>query len=587
MIPPDIIDDILRRTSIVEIIGQYVSLKKNGHNYKGLCPFHNDRNTPSLHISEQKGLYHCFSCGAGGNVLTFLKEYNKLDFIDSIKLLGEKVGIDINSYLNNDSNLLPLRNKIKIMHQVAQDFFHENLFNINNPKVELAVRTIRNRKLDKKTIETFGLGFGGIEQTGLFQRLQSQGFQADEIIASGLCGKNDNGKFYDRFRNRITFPIHDSEGVIVAFGGRIIDNSSPAKYINSPETILFKKGSLLYGWHLAKEFALESGEIILVEGYMDVIRMFQAGFSNTVAPLGTGLTEDRLHYLKHKIDNIILCFDGDSAGQKSAYRSAGIATKLEIPTKIASLPENEDPDTFLLNNGPNSMAEILQNSQDSVSFILESAKKSLPDSNKFLQEVLEYAINLEGTNSTVTINIKTSQFLKKIAEILQVSYSSVELEFSRFRQSNTISITNTEKEQSTSSEFYDEFELMAILVMFPEFIDHVASIVDISDFYNTETNYIFKQMLLHPEKTTQEWLIAIGNTEFIKYTSKWLEAPDIRIIQNYTVSLRIKSLKKKRTLINNELLTQDMNSDNYYQLSQQIIDIQNELVNLKQKFYHL
>ncbi|MGL5955873.1 MAG: DNA primase [Brevinema sp.] len=585
MIPQDVIDDILRRVSLVEVMSQYITLKKSGHAYKGLCPFHNDRNNPSLHVDDQKGLYHCFSCKAGGNILTFLKEYNKLDFIDSMKFLEPYSGIDIEPYLKQQQDTFPLRNKLKTMHQIAQDFFQENLYKIDNPQVELAVRTIKKRKLDKKTISLFGLGFGGVARNELFQKLQNSGFKAEEIFSSGLCGKSEQGTIYDRFRNRITFPICDSEGIVIAFGARIIDNSSPAKYINSPETLLFKKGSVLYAWHLAKESVLESGELILVEGYLDVIRMFQAGFTNTVAPMGTGLTEEQVYYIKNKIDNLIFCFDGDNAGQKSSYRSAGIAAKLEVPTKIAILPENDDPDTFLLQQGANAMADILQNSQDAEKFILESATKHLPDSNKFLQEVFEYAIFLEGEDSGPSLNIRTNQFLKKTATLLSISYSSIELEFSRYKQHYSKDRPIIDKQQY--KEFEEEFELMAILVMFPEFADHAASIVSVLDFFHQETKEIFTQILMHPEKTAQEWLITIGKTDLVSYTSKWLEAPDIRIIQNYAVSLRIKSLKRKRTLINQELFNYLPDSEKHHELSTQIIELQQELINLKKMFYLL
>ena len=587
MIPQDVIEDILRRISIVELISQHATLKKAGHNYKGLCPFHNDRNTPSLSVSDQKGLYHCFSCGAGGNALTFLKEYNKLDFVDSMKILGELAGIDIEYYLQNQQDILPLRNKLKTIHQIAQEFYIEQLFKIDNPQTELAVRTIKKRKLDKKTIELFGLGFGGIGWDELFKKLQSSGFKTDEIIISGLCGKSENNKFYDRFRNRITFPIFDSEGVIVAFGGRIIDNSSNAKYINSPETPLFKKGSLLYGWNFSKDTALEIGNVIIVEGYMDVIRMFQAGFSTAVAPLGTGLSEDRISFLKHKVDTIILCFDGDNAGQKSTYRSAGIAAKLGVTTKVAVLPENEDPDTFLLYQGPNAMAKILDNSIDAENFILESAKTKLPDSNKFLQDVFEYAIYLDGDSNSPSLHIKTEQFLKKVSEILMVSYGSIELDFSRFKEqflkfnNNSWENSYSKSESKADKEFHEEFELLSILIMFPEFTDHVASILEPTDFYNEESQELFKKMLLHPEFPAQDWIVTAGNTSLISLTSKWLDAPDIRIIKNYAVSIKIKSLKKKRDLISKKLINSDP------QLSTQILEIQSKIFALKREFYHL
>lgn len=586
MVPPDIIEDILRRVSIVELITQYVPLKKAGHNHKGFCPFHNDKNNPSLSVSDQKGLYHCFSCGAGGNVLTFLKEYNKLDFIDSIKTLGIIAGIDVESHLNNQQDTLPLRNRIKTMHQFAQEFFISQLYNLENPSVVIAVKIIRRRKFDKKTIEIFGLGYGGHEWDGLFKLLQDKGFKAEEIINSGLCGKNEQGKFYDRFRNRITFPIYDSEGIIVAFGGRALDNKSSAKYINSPETLLFKKGSLLYGWNFAKEHALESGNVIIVEGYIDVIRMFQAGFSTAVAPLGTGLTEDRINYLKHKVDTITLCFDGDSAGQKSAYRTAGIAAKIGITTKIAVLPEKEDPDSFLLSHGPNALAKILDQSLLAEHFILESAKKHLPDTSLFLKAIFEYAVHLEGEHLSPSLSINTEQFLKKSSEIIAVSFSAIELEFSRFKEQyfRFENMSWEEKSSKTIQEKDDDAsELLAILIMFPEFIDHVASILDPCDFPTEESKEFFRKLLLHPERTANDWIVIAGNCSFIDKTSKWMQTPDIRILKNYAVSLRIKSLKKNRDLISKQINYLNDNKE----LSKQILLIQTELINLKRVFYNL
>ena len=258
-----------------------------------------------------------------------------------------------------------------------------------------------------------------------------------------------------------------------------------------------------------------------------------------------------------------------------------------MTTKVALLPANEDPDTFLLHQGPNAMAKILDTSIEAEFFILESAKSKLPDSNKFLQDVFEYAIHLEGDSNSPSLHIKTEQFLKKVSEILLVSYGSIELEFSRFKEqflkfnNNTWENSYTDVETKTNKEFQEEFELLSILIMFPEFADHVASILEPSDFYNEESQEIFRKMLLHPEFTAQDWIISAGNTSLISLTSKWLEAPDIRIIKNYAVSIRIKSLKKKRDLISKQLI----NSDS--QLNAQILEIQTEVIALKREFYHL
>ncbi len=581
MIPDEILRDIIQKTSIVDLIGRDVVLKKSGHStYKGLCPFHNDRNNPSLSIDERKGVYHCFSCKAGGNAITFMMNYHRMDFIESVKELGKNAGIDVDYYLENRKDELPLRNKLKTMHEIAQSHYSNTLFKSRTRGNSIAVRTLKSRAIDRDTALMFGLGFGGEGWDDLFRILRGKGYSADEILASGLCGKNDKGKFYDRFRNRITFPIQDNDGAVIAFGGRIIDQSSRAKYINSPETPLFKKGSVLYAWNYAKDNVVESGEVIMVEGYLDVIRMFQNGFTNAVAPLGTGLTEDRIAYLKNKIDSLVLCFDGDNAGRKSAYRSAGIAAKLGTPVKIALLPENDDPDTFLLKNGADSMAEILQNSQDAVYYILETAKKHLPDSSKFLESVFEYAANLEGEVTQPSLSVTTSRFLQQTAEILGVSLGSVELEFAKHKRL----YFRSEKEEPAAAlkEYEEEFELLAILIVYPEFIDYAASFVGIEDFCHEHSKDCFKQMLMHPERTSQEWILFASGKEFIDRTGKWLDPPELRVIQNYAISLRIKSLKKERALINKEL-----SSNTNAELAGRLAEKQRELIALQEKLYEL
>jgi len=591
MIPSNLIEDILRHVSIVDIISRRVSLKKTGHNYKGFCPFHNDKNTPSFSVSDEKGLYHCFSCGVGGNVLTFLKEYDKLDFVDSIKELSKIAGIDIEEYLNDQDNL-PLRNRLKTMHNIAQEYFVQKLYDYQDLGARFAVKSIKQRKLDKKTIKLFGLGYGGNSWDGLFNHLKNQAFDIDEIILSGLCGKTNQDKYYDRFKNRITFPIFDNDGQIIAYGGRALDPNTNAKYINSPENPLFKKGHILYGWNLAKEQVIESGQIILVEGYIDVIRLFQAGFSIVAAPLGTGLTEDRVQFLKHKIDNLILCFDGDSAGQKSTYRSAGIAAKIGIPTIIIQLPEEDDPDTFLLQKGPKAFDILIEQGISGEDFVLNTASKILPDIKNFLQLCFEYAIQLEGNDSSPSFTILTEQFLKKLSEKAIIRYSSIELEFARFKESyfrfgiQEISHNNTENTKF-NTKFQSAIEILAILVSFPEFIDQIAVIVGSDDFPTEELRKIYEKILLHPEYTIKEWLITFtNNSSLLKEVAKLTNAPDIRIIKNYAINLKIDSIKQNLILLNEQLL-KDKDFQINEEISKKILNLQQELITLKQEFYYL
>ncbi|MGL4394283.1 MAG: DNA primase [Brevinema sp.] len=589
MIPSDVIEEILRKVSIVQIISQNVSLKKAGHNYKGLCPFHHDRNNPSLSVSEEKGLYHCFSCGSGGNALTFMREYHKLDFIDAIKELGKFAGIDVEEYLKDNKDALPLRNLLKEIHGVAQEYFLSQLLNFKDPNTRFAIHTIKSRKLDRKTIEQFGIGFGGSARNGLYQFLTERSFKAADIFESGLCGKTDQGTIYDRFRNRITFPICDQDGVIVAFGGRAIDQKAPAKYINSPETPIFKKGHFLYGWHLAKEMVHERGQIIIVEGYIDVIRMFQAGFSYAVAPLGTGLTEDRVSYLKNKVDTMILCLDGDDAGRKSAYRSSGIAAKTGVPTLVVELPEKDDPDTFLLTNGPTAFAQLLDKAISGEEFVVKSASKFLPNTQKFLQEVFEYAVSLEGTVISSTLSIATEAFLKQVSEQINISFSAIELEFRKFKdlylkyqKRETFSENEAQIEQ-VSKEIRLAEEVLALLIMYPEFLDNIAEIISFEDFPTETMQEMYKEILFHPERSSTEWLIVAGNSPYIKHTSKFIEAPDSRTIKNYAVGLKIDSLKSQR----DELSKQIHQHPEDLSLGQKIVEIQNQIIELKNDLYYL
>ncbi|MGL5721688.1 MAG: DNA primase, partial [Brevinema sp.] len=416
MIPRDVVDTILRRISLVELMSRSVALKKAGANYVGLCPFHNDRNKPSLSVSDEKGLYHCFSCGAGGNALTFLKEHDRLDFIESMRVLAPMANIDIEPYLANDEELLPLRERLKTMHKLAFDYFNKRLYDAGDSLSRTAGTILRRRKIDRETAKRFGLGFGGSISDGLFRFLQNEGFKPDEIIQSGLCGRTEQGRWYDRFAKRITFPVWDENGTLIAFGGRAIEENARAKYLNSPETMLFKKSTVLYGWNLAKEEAIERGQVLLVEGYMDVIRLFQAGFDFAAAPMGTGLSEDRISALKHKVEHLYFCFDGDAAGVKSAFRSSGLAAKAGAKAKVVMLPPEDDPDTYLLTNGAAPFAELIENAIDSEEFIMKTALGLLPDVQAFLQLVFEYAFSLEGGVSGTALSVKTDTFLRRCAQ---------------------------------------------------------------------------------------------------------------------------------------------------------------------------
>ncbi|MGL5255248.1 MAG: DNA primase [Brevinema sp.] len=582
MIPRDVVDSILRRISLVELMSRSVALKKTGSNYVGLCPFHNDRNKPSLSVSDEKGLYHCFSCGAGGNALTFLKEHERLDFIESMRVLAPMANIDIEPYLANDEELLPLRERLKTMHKLALDYFNARLYDAKDNLSRAAGMILRRRKIDRETAKRFGLGFGGSASDGLFRMLQGEGFKPDEIVQSGLCGRTEHGRWYDRFAKRITFPVWDENGTLIAFGGRAIEEQARAKYLNSPETMLFKKSTVLYGWNLAKEEAIERGQALIVEGYMDVIRLFQAGFAFAAAPMGTGLSEDRIAALKHKVDCLYFCFDGDAAGVKSAFRSSGLAAKVGAKAKVVLLPTEDDPDTYLLTNGPEAFADLIEKAIDSEEFIMKTALELLPDVQAFLQLVFEYAFSLEGGVSGVVLSVKTDTFLRKCAQESGLSLESVILDFDRFKQhASRMALTNEEAPRRRNA-VDDDRVLASVLIVYPELADTLAELIAPDDFFDEECREVVRQIFLHPEKTAQDWLAYWAASPLVEEAAQWTQAPEFRFLKTHAVRLRIKSLTH-----NIELMMQSINDENSEEMLNAITELQKEKLSLKENFYNL
>ncbi len=274
----EIIDEVRQTNDIVDIISQYVHLKRSGRNFFGLCPFHNEK-SPSFSVSPDKQIFHCFGCGVGGNVFTFLTKIEGISFVEAVQTLAERSNIQLPTLENNvDSAREELKSKVFKVNEFAAQYYHENLY---KPESKIAQEYIKKRKLTNETLQSFRLGFSG-KFDELYQALKEKGFQDPEILESGLVNKSDNGKYIDRYRNRLMFPICDTRGRVIAFGGRVLDDSKP-KYINSPENIVYSKGRNLFGLNVAKK--ANTKKLIIVEGYMDVISLHQRGITNVVAPL--------------------------------------------------------------------------------------------------------------------------------------------------------------------------------------------------------------------------------------------------------------------------------------------------------------
>jgi DNA primase len=394
----ELIEEIRNANDIVDIVNEYVTLERKGAYFFGLCPFHAEK-SPSFSVSPSKQIFYCFGCGKGGNVLQFVMNVEALDFKDSIKMLAEKAKIQLpeNSRPEDEE-----KEKQKlILEEITREsarFYFKMLISEQGKE---ALLYLENRKISSKTIKSFGLGFSPKGFDKLYRHLSNAGFDDDIILKSGLVIISKNNKFIDRFRERIMFPIFDIRGRIIGFGGRVMDDSMP-KYMNSPETALYSKGKQLYAMNFAKHSCKD--KVLVVEGYMDVISLHQAGFTNVVAALGTALTENQGRLLKKYTDEIIICFDADSAGQAATLKGLDLLDSIGCKVKVLSIPDGKDPDEFIKNNGREAFEAIINKSVTLADYKLNKAKNS---------------INTESMEGKISFLDKASDILSKMDNQLE------------------------------------------------------------------------------------------------------------------------------------------------------------------------
>jgi DNA primase len=357
--PPDFVQRVREAFRVSEVVGKRIDVRRKGREFEALCPFHNEK-TPSFTINDEKGFYHCFGCGAHGDTINFVKEYEGINYKEAIEKLATDAGISIPKPSPEAERQYKRSRTLIDAIEAASHWFSQQL---ELPTNRMALDYVQGRRLSAETINTFRIGYAPDTREGLKKHLLEQGFEANQLIEAGLIIKRDDGTTYDRFRGRVMFPIRNSSGEVVAFGGRTLSkDKNIAKYLNSPETTLFKKGEMVYNLDLARKSAYEHNQIIIAEGYMDVIALYQAGIKNAIAPLGTAVTNSQLTLCWNNVPEILLCLDGDNAGMRAMQRVSTLALPLITPEKIVRfvmLPKGEDPDTVIQNAGRAAMDTIL------------------------------------------------------------------------------------------------------------------------------------------------------------------------------------------------------------------------------------
>lgn len=497
MYPEEIVEEVRQKNDIVDVISTYVKLKKTGSNYMGLCPFHNEK-SPSFSVSQSKQMYYCFGCGVGGNVFTFIMEYENFSFVEALKMLADRSGVQLPSEQQSPEarRQADIRNQILEINKEAAKYY---VYQLKSPQGEQALNYLRDRGLSETTIRQFGLGYSNKYSDDLYQYLKSKGYEDQILKESGLFSINEKNGVYDKFWNRVMYPIMDINSKVIGFGGRVMGEGKP-KYLNSPETKVFDKSRNLYGLHVARQS--RSRTMIVCEGYMDVIAMHQAGFTNAVASLGTAFTGLQANLLKRYADEILLLYDSDGAGVKAALRAIPILKDAGLPAKVVRLHPYKDPDEFIKALGKEEFQNRLDQATNSFFFEIEVMEKeydlSDPESktkfyNAVAKKLLTFSEKLERKNYIEAIARKyqiVTDDLEKLVNHYGVQMVAIPEQYDRERRGDSF-----QKKENSLQE--GQKILLTWLIEDVSLFQKVNKILKVEDFreepYHSVAALIFQQ----------------------------------------------------------------------------------------------
>lgn len=573
----ELIDEIRRSNDIVDIISQYVNLKKSGRTFFGLCPFHSEK-SPSFAVSPDKQIFHCFGCGAGGNVFHFLSKIEGIGFKEALEILANRANITLPTIDDGQDNKTAyLKSRVYEINKQTAQFYHENLY---KPTAKIAQEYIKKRKLDNKTLKTFLIGYSGTFNE-LYKTLKSQGFTDEEILASSLVNKNEKGEFIDRFRKRLMFPIQDERGRVIAFGGRILEdnkiqNVKSPKYINSSENIVYSKGRHLFGLYAAKKEKID--KIIIVEGYMDAISLHQRGITNVVASLGTALTEAQGRLLRNNSQQVIIGYDSDGAGQAATLRGLEILQNLGCDIRILQLDGGtKDPDEYILKFGPERLQKCVDNAISLVEYKVKILKDKLNlehpnDKIKFLTEIAKELAKIKS-------DIEKEVYVDKIALDYKISKEAIYAEINKLQHGNnkaekfltqkTAPIKRDLKPQmklNNDAVTKKENMIIYLLINYPEeSYKRLKEKISYESIKNTRNKQIIKKLYEELEKgnSINNVLDLFEDDEIISFLT-WVMAYDFEITEVEKCIEDILNNYEKDKLISmrNEIIQALENTDN-------------------------
>jgi DNA primase len=566
-IPEELIDEIRERVNITDVVSEYVSLKKVGANHKGLCPFHSEK-TPSFTVNEGKQIFYCFGCGAGGNVITFLMKASGMTFPDTVTELAKRAGVTIPE---SSGRFAPQKNDrqedLYKINESAAAFYHSLL-----SESEKAKSYLKKRGLKEETINDYKVGYGGDGWDSLYGFLSKKGLSLTLAEELGLIIPKKSGGYYDRFRGRVIFPISDIHGRTIGFGGRSIDGSEP-KYLNSPESVLFKKSDSLYGITVARRWIKESDDALIVEGYMDLLSLHEAGIKNSVATLGTALTAGHLRLIKRLSRNIVTVFDADQAGVKATLRSIDLFITEGVNATVLTMPEGHDPDTFVREKGAEGFKKAIGSAMPIMEFFINEALKGknateIKEKLKVIEEVFPYIERLPS-------RIEQEHYIKIVSERTGVKEESLVREM-RNRGSGgpkKFEVKLSDKGILSGAQTAEK-KIIQLLLRYPELRERVAESGVLSDFQDEKLRGLEESILAAPfEADPLEYL----KTEeqkglYLKLVMEMLDAVDpSKEMDDCIEKIKLHKLKREKERVRREIEAGAKNGDESVLIEQRLL----------------
>ena len=590
----ELIEEIRSSNDIVDVISKYVTLKRSGRNFFGLCPFHKEK-SPSFAVSPDKQIFHCFGCGAGGNVIHFISKIEGLDFKDTLELLANRVNIELPTLDNlEDDKTARLKSKVYEINKIAAEFYHENLY---KPASKTAQEYIKKRKLDNRTLKAFLIGYAG-NFNELYLLLKQKGYTEEEMLASSLVKRTENGGYMDSFRKRLMFPIQDVRERVIAFGGRVLDDSKP-KYINSPENIVYSKGRNLFGLNVAKKH--DTRKIIIVEGYMDAISLYQRGITNVVASLGTAMTEAQGRLLRRYSEQVILGYDADGAGQAAILRGMEILQNLGCDIRVLQIEGAKDPDEYVLKYGPERFQKCVDNAISLVEFKVKVLLKELNIENtndkiKFLNEIAKIL-------AKVTNQMEREIYVDKIAKEYKISKEAIYAEVNKLMykdnqgskklEKRVVTMVPKEEKENSVSEAVLKRENLVIYLLINEYskcYEKIKNLITLNYIQDDTNKQILKKMYEEFEKgnsNTSQLLDWFQDEKIISHITE-IMAGDFEITDVNKAIDDLISIYEKEKLISrrNEILKKlesvsEAGSEEVKELEKELNDIILKLAKIK------